>query len=84
MKFYETPAREILKQVAEEFDISVQDLLSKNRERRYSWPRGLAYLRIYCETSMSYPQIGRLMNRDHTTIIYGVKATRQRIKEGKI
>ena len=83
--FNDTPARIILREVAEQYGITVQDLLSQSRERKYSWPRGVAYLRIYCETPMSYPQVARLMKRkDHTTIIYGVKATRQRIKEGKI
>jgi len=78
-----SPAQRILVQVAEEHGISMRDLLSQNRARPFSWPRQYAMLRLRDETDLSYPQIARLLRReDHTTIIYGERAARKRIKEG--
>ena len=77
------PAQDIIREVAEDHDLTVSDLLSPSRRRKYAWPRQEAMLRMREETELSYPQIARLLRReDHTTILYGVRAARQRIKEG--
>lgn len=77
------PAQEIIREVAGKYDIEVSDLLSRSKRPKYAWPRQEAMLRMREETELSYPQIARLLRRDcHTTIITGVRAARQRIKEG--
>jgi hypothetical protein len=53
---------QIISDCAEEFKITVNDLLSPKRTKECA-QRG----------TMSYPQIGRLLNRDHTTIIHAVR-----------
>lgn len=73
----------ILREVACEFDVTVNDLRGDCKARHVSRPRQFAYVRLLDETPMSYPAIGRVMGgRDHTTIIYGERACRQRLKEG--
>lgn len=74
---------QILQEVAEDHGLTVSDLKGRNKKAAYAWPRQLAMLRIYDETSLSMPQIGRLMgNRDHTTILYGMRAAERRIRQG--
>jgi len=76
-------AMRIVCEVAEEYGLSVSDLRSDKRARHYSWPRQIAMLRLVDETPLSYPAIARVLGgKDHTTIIYGERAARQRIKEG--
>ena len=76
-------AMQIIKQVAEKHGLTVDDLRSQDRSRKYSWPRQEAMVRLRDETALSYPSIARLLRRkDHTTIIYGERVARNRIKEG--
>ena len=74
----------ILRQVAKEFDVPVNELRGPNTARNISKPRQIAYLRLRDETDLSYPSIGRVMgDRDHSTIIYGIKAVRKRLQQGE-
>jgi chromosomal replication initiator protein len=77
------PAQDIIREVAAKHELDVSDLLGPSKRRKYAWPRQEAMMRMREETELSYPQIARLLRReDHTTILYGVRAARQRIKEG--
>lgn len=74
----------ILREVAKEFDVPVNELRGSNKARHIARPRQVAYLRLRDETDLSYPTIGRVMgDRDHTTIIYGIKAVRKRLQQGE-
>jgi chromosomal replication initiator protein len=73
----------IVHEVAEKYGVTIEDLRGRKRAREYSWPRQIAMLRLVDETTLSYPAIARILRREcHTTIIYGERAARQRIKEG--
>lgn len=73
----------IMREVAAQYGVTLTELRSDNRGRSYSWPRLMAYLRLYDETKLSLPQIARLMGKkDHTTIIHGLKSGRALIKQG--
>jgi chromosomal replication initiator protein len=75
---------QILRQVAKEFDVPVSELRGLSKQRHIARPRQLAYLRLYDETSLSYPAIGRIMgDRDHTTIVKGVQAVTKRLQQGE-
>lgn len=77
------PAQDIIREVAAKHEVDVSDLLGTSKRRKYAWPRQEAMLRMREETELSYPQIARLLRRkDHTTVMSGEKAARQRIKEG--
>ena len=74
----------ILSEVADQFNISVNDLRGRSRMRHIARPRQFCYLRLRDETEFSYPLIARVMgDRDHTTIIFGINAVRKRIKNGE-
>lgn len=74
----------ILREVAKEFDVPVNDLRGKSQARHISGPRQIAYLRLRDETNLSYPVIGRVMgDRDHTTVMHGIKAVTKRLQQGE-
>ena len=63
--------REIIQTVAKYFDVAIEDLLGKSREKRLSFPRQIIMYLLRCELSMSFPNIGQeLGGRDHTTAIH--------------
>lgn len=63
----------ILNEVAAKHGISVGEIKSQSRRQKYSRPRQEAYFRLRTETSLSYPNIGKMIGgRDHTTVMYGV------------
>jgi hypothetical protein len=56
--------------VSTRFDCSVDQLLSKDRARRYARPRQIAMKLSYELTGRSLMQIGRNFGRDHTTVLH--------------
>ena len=68
--------REVVIAVCEHFKITPQNLLGRGRHREFSKPRHLVCLLAHELTYQSLCDIGRAMDRDHTTILHGVKTTR--------
>ena len=70
---------EIIQRVSDVFGVPVCILRGPQRARRYSHPRQ-AFCWVAQRTGrFSLPQIGAFLdNRDHTTIMYAVKAVEQR------
>jgi len=71
----------VLREVAEKHQITVDDLIGQNRQRYIAWPRLEAYYRAFVECPhVSLAECGRRMGgRDHTTILHGVRAHCDRI-----
>ncbi|MCX7765587.1 MAG: chromosomal replication initiator protein DnaA [Candidatus Sumerlaeia bacterium] len=62
---------QIIRIVAEYFDIRPQDILGDSRERRFAIPRHIAQYLARELTSLSLPQLGRIFgNKDHTSILH--------------
>ncbi len=73
---------EIQRCVAEHYDIKLSDLLSPRRARSIARPRQIAMFLSKDLTDKSLPEIGRKFgNRDHTTIMHGVKRVIQLCKD---
>lgn len=71
---------QVLREVADKHGLSVAELRGSCRMRGVAWPRQEVMYRAYRETRLSLPQIGsRLGDRDHTTVLYGIKAHAGRI-----
>ena len=69
----EIPAPLILDETASYFGLTREDLVSKNRSRPLTTARHVAmYLLREC-TGLSLIKIGELFERDHTTVLHGVK-----------
>lgn len=71
---------QILGCAAEAMGIALEHLIGPRRARVLAWPRQVAMLVcVEMAPHASLPQIGRAFNRDHTTIMHGVKAARLRL-----
>ena len=74
----------IIKSVAEYYDIKVSDIKSKRRTRNISVPRQIAMFICREHTKSSLPEIGRQFGgKDHTTVIFSYKKISNLIKENK-
>lgn len=69
--------RDIARAVAQENEITLDDILGTSRQRAVAWPRQTVML-LASEAGFSNPQIGRFLRRDHTTVLSGVRAARAR------
>ena len=67
----------ILQETAEHFGLSREDLVGKSRSRPLTTARHVAmYLAREC-TGLSLIKIGELFDRDHTTVMHGIKKIEQ-------
>ena len=65
---------EILRKVADHYNLRMSDLLSARRARNVARPRQVAMYLAKTLTSRSLPDIGRRFGgRDHTTVIHAVR-----------
>jgi len=72
--------KQIVIEVAEREKILIGDLMVDNREKHVVAARGEIFYRMRHECGLSYPEIGKRMgNRDHSTVIWGVKRHAQTI-----
>jgi len=63
--------RQLILIVSEYFDITVEDLLGKSREKKLAFPRQIIMYLMREEMKTSYPAIGdELGGRDHTTAMH--------------
>jgi chromosomal replication initiation ATPase DnaA len=74
--------RRAIEEAADEYDISVMEIMGKRRHKSIAWARQSAMWRIRMATSLSLPQIGRMFDRDHTTVLHAIRAHEARLKQG--
>src|SRR3989344_5339029 len=72
---------QILKSVAEFFNIGLQELIDKGRRKEVVEPRQVAMYLLRDILDMSYPYIGEKLGRDHTTAIHAVEKINQEINK---
>ena len=73
-------AHNIMKRVAQEHGLTVEELISHKRHKRFRGARQDAAYEIRHRLEYSYPKIGRIMGgRDSTTIIYYVRQRELRV-----
>ncbi len=67
--------------VSSQFRVSIDELLSRSRKQAVSFPRqiGMYLTRKYTEESLA--NIGSLYNRDHSTVLYAIKAVSRDIAQ---
>jgi chromosomal replication initiator protein len=70
---------QILKAVAEFFNVSIEDIVSHNRRKEVVEPRQIAMYLLREISELSYPYIGEKMGRDHTTAIHSYEKINQEI-----
>ena len=81
MKKSTTP-RELIVEVAKFYDVSIEDILGKSRERRLAFPRQVAMYLLREEAKCSYPSIGNQVGgRDHTTAMHACDKINKMLKD---
>ena len=78
----QTP-QQIIKQVADNYCLTTDEILGTSRKQYIAWARQDAFDRLYRETTLSLPGIGRLFKKHHSTVLYGIWEHRKRVVEGK-
>ena len=73
-----TPAQTILCERALDLGLSVADLIGSSRTRSIAHSRQDIMREIYERTNLSMPQVGRMFGRDHTTVLYSIRASKKR------
>lgn len=63
----------IIYEVAAKHGVSVIEMLSDQRRKEFVNARREVFYRLSTETTLSLPAIGKRMNRDHTTVLYGIR-----------
>jgi hypothetical protein len=70
-------ALQIIRAVADEHKVSVDELVGHGRERWVVGPRHAAMVAVRTQTGLSLPQIGRLFGgRHHTTVMDAIRSVR--------
>lgn len=67
-------AAQIVATVAQQFGISETLLMGKSRQRIPCAARSQVYRTLYEDHGMSFAEIGRVMGRDCSTIVYSAHA----------
>lgn len=63
--------KSLLEAVSDYYDISMDEILGKSRERRFAFPRQVAMFLLREEAKCSFPAIGdHIGGRDHTTAMH--------------
>lgn len=65
--------KRIQEAVCNYFQVTLQDLKTKSRYSEIRYPRQVLCYLLMKHTSMGCPAIGRLLEQDHTTILYSKK-----------
>jgi chromosomal replication initiator protein len=66
--------------VCERFGLRPIDLASRRRSRHIALPRHVAMYLCRRMLNTSFPHLGELFQRDHSTVIHGVTSIEQRVK----
>lgn len=73
----------IMAEVAAKHGYSVLQMLTHRKLGPLARARHEAYWRAREETDLSYPQIGKAYNRDHTSIMHGIRMHEKRINQNQ-
>lgn len=65
--------RTILRETADKYDVTVEQMVGQSRKRQLIPARYEAAFRMSTEADMALPAIGRRLNRDHTTILHAIR-----------
>ncbi len=72
---------QVLKAVAEFFNVQIEDLMGRCRKKEVVEPRQVAMYLLRDLLNLSYPYIGEKLGRDHTTAIHSYEKINQEINK---
>ena len=71
-------ARQLAVRFARRHRVALDEFFGKTRRHYVSHKRQDCMRMLRDETSLTFPQIGRIFGRDHTTVVHGVRASELR------
>lgn len=74
------PAKNIILTISGLYGVSIGDIMGKSRTASYIIPRHLAMYLVWKMLKKTYPETGKLFNRDHTTIMHAVDNIQQKME----
>lgn len=74
----------IFSAITDHFGISREDMVGKKREKAIAEARHISIYLIREITEMSFPNIGKLYDRDHTTILSSYQKVSRRVKSDPV
>ena len=74
----------IIKAVAKYFEISDTDILGKDRSSKIAEPRKIAMYMVRDMTNESFPKMGKIFGKDHTTVKYAVDSLEEQLKTDSV
>ena len=63
----------VLLAVARYYGVKADDLKARSRHKQIVEPRQIAMYLLREDAHLSTPEVGRMLNRDHTTVLHGIK-----------
>jgi chromosomal replication initiator protein len=75
-------AKQIIEMVIDFYDITLDEVLGKSREKRLAFPRQIIMFLLRSELTCSYPMIGQeLGGRDHTTAMHAFEKINKLVEQ---
>ena len=71
---------EIMHRVARATGVTVAELRSRAKHKTLAEARQLAMLLMRDVEGMSLPEIGRMLDRDHTTVMHGIRSAKENLE----
>jgi chromosomal replication initiation ATPase DnaA len=75
--------RQIVKQVAAKHGVTFEAIIGHQRNKALVIARHEALYRLSQETTFSLVKIGHKMQRDHTSVMYGIHKHKERMEAGE-
>ena len=69
----------IFSAVYKKYDVSKEDIKSKKRPKNITWARQVAIYMIREITELSFPDIGEIVDKDHSSVIYSYNLVSKKI-----
>jgi chromosomal replication initiator protein len=78
------PIKHVQQVVAAYFGLSMSEMLGPNRTLRIVRPRQIAMFLAKTEGLHSFPEIGKVFGRDHTTILHAVRTIQELMETDRV
>ena len=71
---------QIIEQTGQCYGVATGDIICSSRLASLVWPRHVSMYLVRQELALSYPQIARCFERDHSTVIYACRKIAARLE----
>lgn len=71
----------IINATSKVFNVRNDEIIGRTRNKAVASARQVVYMIARTSTEMTLPQIGKVMKRDHTTVLYGINKASERAEK---